>query len=170
MGPRGSPRGKSYSASGAQRLQHLRRQAPILVILDPVLIKSVLEKKFYILFTTQRNLGLNGSLESSLIITEDDKCKLLRTIISRIFSSGKLKEVNVGKLALKSRRGDAGPLGLRATPRGRGDAGQLHQRLSLTERGVQKRAPYTPAAETDTDQRSCRRPVVLKERNPVPRV
>ncbi|XP_058141698.1 cytochrome P450 3A29-like isoform X3 [Dasypus novemcinctus] len=66
---------------------------PILTTLDPVLIKAVLVKEFYTLFTNRRNFGLNGGLDSGLTIAEDETWKRVRTVISPTFTSGKLKEM-----------------------------------------------------------------------------
>ncbi|NWS73264.1 CP3AO protein, partial [Crotophaga sulcirostris] len=66
---------------------------PLLVVLDPVLIKNVLVKECYTIFTNRRNLGLNGNLESSVFVAEDEKWKRIRTVLSPTFTSGKLKEM-----------------------------------------------------------------------------
>ncbi|NWR75620.1 CP3AT protein, partial [Centropus unirufus] len=66
---------------------------PVLVVLDPILIKNILVKECYNVFTNRRNFGLNGILESSLIIAEDEKWKRIRTVLSPTFTSGKLKEM-----------------------------------------------------------------------------
>ncbi|XP_006859934.1 PREDICTED: cytochrome P450 3A9-like [Chrysochloris asiatica] len=64
---------------------------PILAIMDPAIIKTILVKEFYTLFTNRRNFGLNGSLESSLTVLEDEKWKWIRAVVSPTFSSRKLK-------------------------------------------------------------------------------
>ncbi|XP_007941059.1 cytochrome P450 3A24-like [Orycteropus afer afer] len=66
---------------------------PLLAILDPALIKTVLVKECYTLFTNRRNFGLNGDLDSGLITAEDEKWKWMRSVISPTFTSGKLKEM-----------------------------------------------------------------------------
>ncbi|KAM9101386.1 cytochrome P450 3A24 [Sarcophilus harrisii] len=66
---------------------------PILAILDPALIKIVLVKEFYTLFTNRRTFGLNGNLKSAITIAEGEKWKWLRATISPTFTSGKLKEM-----------------------------------------------------------------------------
>ncbi|NXU59563.1 CP3AC protein, partial [Turnix velox] len=66
---------------------------PVLVILDPVLIKNILVKECYTLFTNRRNFGLNGILESALNVAADEKWKRIRTVLSPTFTSGKLKEM-----------------------------------------------------------------------------
>ncbi|KFQ53625.1 Cytochrome P450 3A24, partial [Nestor notabilis] len=65
---------------------------PVLVILDPILIKNILVKECYTVFTNRR-VGLNGILESAITVAEDEKWKRIRTVLSPAFTSGKLKEV-----------------------------------------------------------------------------
>ncbi|XP_075021434.1 cytochrome P450 3A29-like [Calonectris borealis] len=66
---------------------------PVLAILDPILIKNVLVKECYTIFTNRRNFGLNGILDSAVSIAEDEKWKRIRTVLSPTFTSGKLKEM-----------------------------------------------------------------------------
>ncbi|XP_053936773.1 cytochrome P450 3A29-like isoform X2 [Cuculus canorus] len=66
---------------------------PLLAVLDPILIKNILVKECYTVFTNRRKLGLNGSLESSLFMAEDETWKRIRTVLSPTFTSGKLKEM-----------------------------------------------------------------------------
>ncbi|NWH58597.1 CP3AC protein, partial [Geococcyx californianus] len=66
---------------------------PLLAVLDPSLIKNILVKECYAIFTNRRNMGLNGTLESSVFMAEDEKWKRIRTVLSPTFTSGKLKEM-----------------------------------------------------------------------------
>nr|XP_013811097.1 PREDICTED: cytochrome P450 3A8-like isoform X2 [Apteryx mantelli mantelli]XP_013811098.1 PREDICTED: cytochrome P450 3A8-like isoform X3 [Apteryx mantelli mantelli] len=66
---------------------------PVLAVLDPILIKTILVKECYTLFTNHRNFGLNGSLESALNLAEDEQWKRIRSVLSPTFTSGKLKEM-----------------------------------------------------------------------------
>ncbi|XP_063772979.1 cytochrome P450 3A9-like [Pseudophryne corroboree] len=66
---------------------------PVLAILDPAIIKSILVKDCYTNFLNRRNFGLNGPLESALTIAEDEQWKRIRTVLSPTFTSGKLKEM-----------------------------------------------------------------------------
>ncbi|XP_005229040.2 cytochrome P450 3A29-like [Falco peregrinus] len=66
---------------------------PVLAVLDPVLIKNILVKECYTIFTNRRNFGLNGILESALFNAEDETWKRIRTVLSPTFTSGKLKEM-----------------------------------------------------------------------------
>ncbi|NXY82688.1 CP3AT protein, partial [Alcedo cyanopectus] len=66
---------------------------PVLAVLDPVLIKNILVKECYSIFTNRRNFRLNGILESALNVAEDETWKRIRTVLSPTFTSGKLKEM-----------------------------------------------------------------------------
>ncbi|KAG8582124.1 hypothetical protein GDO81_007929 [Engystomops pustulosus] len=66
---------------------------PVLAILDPVIIKTILVKECYTNFTNRRNFGLNGPLDSAITIAEDEHWKRIRTVLSPTFTSGKLKEM-----------------------------------------------------------------------------
>ncbi|XP_009888357.1 PREDICTED: cytochrome P450 3A24-like [Charadrius vociferus] len=66
---------------------------PVLAVLDPTLIKHILVKECYTVFTNRRNFGLNGILESALNVAEDEKWKRIRNVLSPTFTSGKLKEM-----------------------------------------------------------------------------
>ncbi|KAJ7405435.1 Cytochrome P450 3A12 [Willisornis vidua] len=66
---------------------------PVLAVLDPILIKNILVKECYTIFTNRRNFGLNGLLESALNVAADEQWKRIRTVLSPTFTSGKLKEM-----------------------------------------------------------------------------
>ncbi|NWW53720.1 CP3AC protein, partial [Pedionomus torquatus] len=66
---------------------------PVLAVLDPVVIKNILVKECYSIFTNRRTFGLNGILKLSLGMAEDEKWKRIRTVLSPAFTSGKLKEM-----------------------------------------------------------------------------
>ncbi|XP_008933839.1 PREDICTED: cytochrome P450 3A9-like [Merops nubicus] len=66
---------------------------PVMAVLDPVLIKNILVKECYSIFTNRRNFRLNGLLESALNVAEDEQWKRIRTVLSPTFTSGKLKEM-----------------------------------------------------------------------------
>ncbi|KAM4698058.1 cytochrome P450 3A24-like [Rhinophrynus dorsalis] len=66
---------------------------PVLAIMDPVIIKAILVKECYTLFTNRRNFGLNGPLKSSVLIAEDEQWKRIRTVLTPTFTSGKLKQM-----------------------------------------------------------------------------
>ncbi|XP_075718204.1 cytochrome P450 3A9-like [Rhinoderma darwinii] len=66
---------------------------PVLAILDPVIIKTILVKECYTNFMNRRNFGINGPLDSAITIAEDEQWKRIRTVLSPTFTSGKLKEM-----------------------------------------------------------------------------
>ncbi|XP_051488025.1 cytochrome P450 3A29-like [Apus apus] len=66
---------------------------PVMAVLDPTLIKTILVKECYGIFTNRRNFGLNGILESALNVAADEQWKRIRTVLSPTFTSGRLKEM-----------------------------------------------------------------------------
>ncbi|KAL8175054.1 UNVERIFIED_CONTAM: Cytochrome P450 3A9 [Gekko kuhli] len=66
---------------------------PLMVILDPTIIKAILVKECYTYFTNRRNFRLNGDLDSALSIAADEQWKRIRTVLSPTFTSGRLKEM-----------------------------------------------------------------------------
>ncbi|XP_029011549.1 cytochrome P450 3A40-like isoform X2 [Betta splendens] len=68
------------------------RQA-VLCITDPAMIKTILIKECYSLFTNRRNFQLNGPLYDAVSIAEDDQWRRIRSVLSPSFTSGRLKEM-----------------------------------------------------------------------------
>ncbi|XP_070617442.1 cytochrome P450 3A24-like isoform X2 [Erythrolamprus reginae] len=66
---------------------------PVMAILDPALIKTILVKEFYTYFTNRRNFGLHGNLDTALNIVVDEQWKRIRNTLSPTFTSGRLKEM-----------------------------------------------------------------------------
>nr|XP_057928510.1 cytochrome P450 3A40-like isoform X2 [Doryrhamphus excisus] len=66
---------------------------PILCITDPAMIKTVMIKECYSLFTNRRNIRLNGPLYDAVSIAEDENWRRIRSILSPSFTSGRLKEM-----------------------------------------------------------------------------
>nr|XP_048287753.1 cytochrome P450 3A13-like isoform X2 [Myodes glareolus] len=66
---------------------------PVLVIAEPGLIKNVLVKEFYSIFTNRQTLGPGGLMKRGITRSENEEWKRLRTLLSPTFSSGKLKEM-----------------------------------------------------------------------------
>ncbi|CAJ1053984.1 cytochrome P450 3A30-like [Xyrichtys novacula] len=66
---------------------------PVLCITDPAMVKTVLVKECYSLFTNRRNFYLNGPLYDAVSIAEDDQWKRIRSVLSPSFTSGRLKEM-----------------------------------------------------------------------------
>ncbi|XP_031697007.1 cytochrome P450 3A40-like [Anarrhichthys ocellatus] len=57
------------------------------------MIKAVLIKECYSLFTNRRNFRLNGQLYDAVSIAEDDQWRRIRSVLSPTFTSGRLKEM-----------------------------------------------------------------------------
>ncbi|XP_067911913.1 cytochrome P450 3A21-like [Heterodontus francisci] len=66
---------------------------PVLHIMDTDLIKTIFIKEFYTAFTNRRNMGMDGPLEESVLIVENDHWKRIRSVLSPNFTSGRLKEM-----------------------------------------------------------------------------
>nr|AAI09441.1 Cytochrome P450, family 3, subfamily A, polypeptide 65 [Danio rerio] len=66
---------------------------PVLCIMDQTIIKTVLIKECYSLFTNRRNFRLNGALYDAVSIAEDDDWRRIRSVLSPSFTSGRLKEM-----------------------------------------------------------------------------
>uniref|UniRef100_A0AAY4BXT5 unspecific monooxygenase n=1 Tax=Denticeps clupeoides TaxID=299321 RepID=A0AAY4BXT5_9TELE len=62
---------------------------PVLMVADPVMIKTIMVKEFYSAFTNRR-VGACRSLNLSV---EDEKWKRIRNGLTPIFTSGRIKEV-----------------------------------------------------------------------------
>nr|XP_060485616.1 cytochrome P450 3A12-like [Panthera onca] len=57
------------------------------------MIKTVLVKECYSVFTNRRSLGPVGFMKSAISLSEDEQWKRIRTVLSPTFTSGKLKEM-----------------------------------------------------------------------------
>ncbi|GAA6083432.1 cytochrome P450 3A27-like isoform X2 [Tachysurus ichikawai] len=66
---------------------------PVLCIMDTEIIKSVMIKECYSLFTNRRNFFINGPLYDALTVVEDEDWKRIRSVLSPSFTSGRLKEM-----------------------------------------------------------------------------
>uniref|UniRef100_A0A8C0NJD5 Cytochrome P450 3A n=1 Tax=Canis lupus familiaris TaxID=9615 RepID=A0A8C0NJD5_CANLF len=60
---------------------------------DPDMIKTVLVKECYSVFTNRRSFGPVGFMKSAISLSEDEEWKRIRTLLSPTFTSGKLKEM-----------------------------------------------------------------------------
>ncbi|XP_004617399.1 cytochrome P450 3A12-like isoform X1 [Sorex araneus] len=76
---------------------------PVLAITDPDMIKTVLVKECYSVFTNRRLFGSLGLMKNALTLSQDEQWKRLRTLLSSVFSSRKLKEM----FPIIARYGDA---------------------------------------------------------------
>ncbi|XP_040859075.1 cytochrome P450 3A6-like isoform X2 [Ochotona curzoniae] len=66
---------------------------PVLVIADPEMIKTVLVKECYSVFTNRRSFGPVGVMKIALMNSKDEEWKRLRTLLSPAFTAVKLKEM-----------------------------------------------------------------------------
>ncbi|NWH74051.1 CP3A9 protein, partial [Piaya cayana] len=66
---------------------------PVIGVMDPQIIKTVLVKECYSTFTNRRRIDLVGVLSNAVSIAEDEQWKRIRTVLSPVFTSGKLKEM-----------------------------------------------------------------------------
>uniref|UniRef100_A0A4X1U3U3 Cytochrome P450 3A n=1 Tax=Sus scrofa TaxID=9823 RepID=A0A4X1U3U3_PIG len=67
-------------------------QQPMLAITDPDMIKTVLVKECYLVFTNRRYFGPLGIMKNSMCLAVDEQWKRIRTLLSPTFTSGKLKK------------------------------------------------------------------------------
>uniref|UniRef100_A0A2K6KKT2 unspecific monooxygenase n=1 Tax=Rhinopithecus bieti TaxID=61621 RepID=A0A2K6KKT2_RHIBE len=87
-------------------------QQPMLVIMDPHMIKTVLVKECYSVFTNRMPLGPMGFMKSALSFAEDEEWKRIRTLLSPAFTSVKFKEMvpiisQCGDMLVRSLRREA---------------------------------------------------------------
>ncbi|XP_030636580.1 cytochrome P450 3A27 [Chanos chanos] len=66
---------------------------PVLCVMDKTIIKTILIKEFYSLFTNRRNFRLNGPFNDGVFVAADEHWRRIRTVLSPSFTSGRLKEM-----------------------------------------------------------------------------
>ncbi|XP_057619734.1 cytochrome P450 3A11-like [Chionomys nivalis] len=68
-------------------------QTPVLAITDIEMIKNVLVKDCYSVFTNRRSFGPGGIMSKAVSSAKDEEWKRIRALLSPTFTSGKLKEM-----------------------------------------------------------------------------
>ncbi|XP_057620705.1 cytochrome P450 3A6-like [Chionomys nivalis] len=66
---------------------------PLLVIAEPDMIRKVLVKEFYSVFTNRKLCGPIGLLRKGVAVCENEEWKRVRALLTPTFTSGKLKEM-----------------------------------------------------------------------------